>query len=113
MTIGPTGPKTDYISHAKKVKDIPLEPHWVILTEETVTTWSGYKEDNGSSETVMRYHVFKDEETWKDAIRRIEESKLKSTSYTARDEKYIAFHVDMHVETRVEIDVKIGKFRAR
>lgn len=109
MTISPMGSKTGYTSHAKKVEEIPKEPHWVILTEESVTTWSGYKEDSGSSETVMRYHVYTDEAVWKDAIRRIEESKLKS----ARDMKYVAFHVDMHVETRVEIDVKIGKFRAR
>ena len=113
MTISPTGRGTGYISHAKKVEDIPQEPHWVILTEETVTTWSGYKDDNGSSETVMRYHVFMDEEQWMAAIRRIEESKLKSASTYGVREKYIAFHVDMHVEARVEIDKKIGKFKAK
>lgn len=103
MTLGPFGfgPGGGYISHVKNVAMIPTTPHWVVLTEDTVSTWSGYKEDAGSTETVMRYHAFEDEARWKSVILKLEEENLKGP----QRRKYIAFHVDRRASTQIEIKV--------
>ncbi len=101
MTLSPFGLGDSYISHAKDVSEIPAGPHWVILTEETVSTWSGYEEDKGTLETVLRYHAFADEVRWKATILKIEEANLKGS----RRRTYTAFHVDRRASTQIEIKV--------
>lgn len=102
MTLNPFGRGDGYISHAKRVAEVPEGPHWVILTEESVTTWSGYKDDPGSPEAVLRYHPFTDEVKWKATILKIEKENMQGGSSRC---KYIAFHVDRRASTQIEIKV--------
>ena len=100
-------PGQGYTKNVKNLTEIPEGPHWVILMEDTVTTWSGYTEDSGTATTVLNYYVYTDEAKWKDTIRQLEEEKLKRQSLY-KDYKFIAFHVDRRAKVRVEVDVKVG-----
>jgi hypothetical protein len=43
---------------------IPEEPFWMLLDQRRITTWSGYKEDTGTTEYVWRTWIFTNEDAF-------------------------------------------------
>lgn len=94
-------------SRVTKVGDIPTTPHWAIVRYETVTTWSGYDEDRGSSETITAYYVFTTEKEWVEAVLELQNARLKRT-YGGSEPEFIAFHVDKFAVPSVNVSVTVG-----
>jgi hypothetical protein len=107
MTLSPTPTRTDprgnYTAHAKNLKDIPEGEHWVILSEDSVSTTSGYENDS-RSETVFRYHVFTDEQTWRDRVLAMEQAKFAEQSFM-RPNPFIAYRAGPRARARVTVEV--------
>jgi hypothetical protein len=96
-----------YVSHAKNETEIPSGKHWAILTFETIHISSGWEKDGelGSSETITRYHVFKDEISWGDALRQLATKKMDQK--WRNDDPFLGLVVAGKAELSVDISVKV------
>ncbi len=97
--------KEGYRSHVQKPTEIPDGPHWVILSFESVSVSSGWEKagECGASETVTRYHIFGDEQSWRRATLELHEKNLHKT-YGPRDE-FVALRASGKAAVKMSLSV--------
>lgn len=71
--------------YPKKPDEIPNQEHFAIVHFESVSEWSGYKEDSGSSSIHAHYVVYTSQAAWEAEIRRL----TLQTGYTRTEFKAI------------------------